>query len=185
MQMQGPAFGGYPAANRDYSSYYGGPVKRQRTSVDLGTRSIYDGDDRFARQMNAYPQGSNIYSNQPGAYQNPMIQGYTTGQTGVPDYAVRQPQPGSNAASSYGTPEDPMLAMRSPGTGYMAQQRYPAYNGAQIPYGLPSSAPVPQLADASSQNRANQQASMQSLVAGQAVNQSSTPVWGPLQANNP
>lgn len=183
MQMQNPAFGGYPAANRDYASYYPGPVKRQRTSVDLGSRGIYDGDDRFARQMNAYPQTTNIYSNQPGAYQNPIMGGYTTGQAGVPDYAVRQPQPGSNAASSYASPEDPMMAMRSPGAAYMTQQRYPAYNGAQIPYGLPSSAQVPQLADASSQNRANQ--NMQSLVAGQPMNQSSTPVWGPLQATKP
>lgn len=104
------------------------------------------------------------------------MQGYPTGQTAVPDYAVRQPQPGSNAASSYGSPEDPMLAMRSPGAGYMTQQRYPAYTGAQIPYGLPSSAQVPQLADAGSQGRSSQQANMQSLMAGQPVNQPATPV---------
>ncbi|KAL2005768.1 hypothetical protein VTN00DRAFT_10261 [Thermoascus crustaceus] len=139
MQMQNPAFGGYPAANRDYGSYYPGPVKRQRTSVDLGSRGVYDGDDRFARQMNAYPQTTNIYSNQPGAYQNPIMGGYTTGQAGVPDYA--------------------------------------------IPYGLPSSAQVPQLADASSQNRTNQ--NMQSLVAGQPMNQSSTPTTDSAAAMMP
>lgn len=169
-------FGGYPAASRDYSSYYGGPVKRQRTSVDLGSRGIYDSDGRFARQMDAYPQATSLYSNQPGAYQTPMMQGYPTGQTAVPDYAVRQPQPGSNAASSYGSPEDPMLAMRSPGAGYMTQQRYPTYTGAQIPYGLPTSAQVPQLADASSQGRPSQQANMQSLMAGQPVNPPATPI---------
>ncbi|RWQ93398.1 velvet factor-domain-containing protein [Paecilomyces variotii] len=174
MQMPGQ-FAGYPAAGRDYSSYYGGPVKRQRTSIDLGSRGIYDNDGRFARQMDAYPQAAGLYSNQPGTYQTPMMQGYPTGQTAVPDYAVRQPQPGSNAASSYGSPEDPMLAMRSPGAGYMTQQRYPAYTGAQIPYGLPSSAQVPQLADAGSQGRSSQQANMQSLMAGQPVNQPATP----------
>lgn len=167
-QMPNPAFGGYPTTGREYSTYYGGPaVKRQRTSVDMGTRGLYDNDGRFAQ---TYPQTA-LYTNPPaGGYQNPMFPGYSTGQTGLPDYAVRQPQPVSNAGSSYGPSEDPMLAMRSPGgAGYMTPQRYPAYTGAQISYGLPS-AQMPQLSD----SQRNAQATLQPLVTGQAVNPQTT-----------
>ncbi|KAE8392073.1 velvet factor-domain-containing protein [Aspergillus alliaceus] len=90
MQMPGNAFGGYPAAaattSRDYP-YYTGPVKRQRTSIDFGNRSMYDADGRM-RQMEAYPQTAAMYANQPGAYPTPIMQGYATGHAGVPDYAM-------------------------------------------------------------------------------------------------
>lgn len=88
--MPGNTFGGYPAAaaaaSRDYG-YYAGPVKRQRTSIDFGNRGMYD--DGRMRQIEAYPQTAAMYANQPGAYPTPIMQGYPTGHTGVPDYAVR------------------------------------------------------------------------------------------------
>lgn len=87
MQMPGSAFGGYPAAGRDYG-YYSNPVKRQRTSMDFGPRGVYDADGRM-RQVEAYPQAAAMYSNPPGAYQTPMVPGYPTGHAGVPDYSVR------------------------------------------------------------------------------------------------
>jgi hypothetical protein len=167
-QMHNPAFGGYPTTGREYSTYYGGPVKRPRTSVDLGTtRGLYDNDGRFTQ---AYPQAT-LYTNQgAGGYQNPMFPGYSTGQTGLPDYAVRQPQSVSNPGSSYSASEDPMLAMRPlGGAGYMTSQRYPAYTGAQMSYGIPS-AQIPQLAD----SQRNPQANLQPLVTGQTVNQQTT-----------
>ncbi|RDW81112.1 protein vosA [Aspergillus mulundensis] len=90
MQIPGS---GYPAppyqsASRDYGGYYA-PVKRQRTSVDYGTRGMYDADGRM-RQMEAYPQTAAMYG-QSGGYPAPMM-GYPSGHAGVPDYAVRQPQ---------------------------------------------------------------------------------------------
>ncbi|KAE8133407.1 velvet factor-domain-containing protein [Aspergillus pseudotamarii] len=89
IQMPGNTFGGYPAAaaaaSRDYG-YYAGPVKRQRTSIDFGNRGMYD--DGRMRQMEAYPQTAAMYANQPGAYPTPIMQGYPTGHTGVPDYAT-------------------------------------------------------------------------------------------------
>ncbi|XHG01196.1 hypothetical protein AWENTII_004593 [Aspergillus wentii] len=174
IQMHGNAtFGGYPAASRDYT-YYGAPVKRQRTSIDFGNRgSIYDADGRI-RQVDAYPQtAAAMYPNQPGAYQTPMMPGYAAGHAGVPDYAVRQPQSAAVAPSSYGSPEDPMLAVRSPGSGYVTQARYPTYTDAQMSYGIPSSAQVPQMPDPGAQSRPSQQATMQSLG---LVNQPGTPI---------
>ncbi|RHZ43428.1 uncharacterized protein CDV56_101690 [Aspergillus thermomutatus] len=161
MQMSGNAFSGYPAAGRDYA-YYGTPVKRQRTSVDYGNRGVYDAEGRM-RQVDAYPQTAAMYPNQPGTYQTPMMQGYPTGHAGVPDYAVRQPQPALLAPSSYGSPVVSMVAVTSPGPGNMAQARNPAYTDAQISYGIPSSAQVPQMQDPAAQARSSQQATMQSL----------------------
>lgn len=126
-------FGGYPTASRDYT-YYGAPVKRQRTSMDFGNRGIYDADGRI-RQMDTYPPAATMLSNPPGPYQTPMMPGYT-GPTGVPDYTVRQPAP--IVPSTYGSSEDPMLAVRSsPGSGYMAH--YPTYTDGQLSYGMPPS----------------------------------------------
>lgn len=158
-------FGGYPNPSRDYN-YYGAPVKRQRTSVDFGNRGLYDADGRM-RQMDTYPQAATMFSNPPGPYQTPMMSGYT-GHAGVPDYAVRQP---TMVSSTYGPSEDPMLAVRSPGSAYVSH--YPTYNEAQMSYGIPPGAQVPQVADPSASNRSNQQATMQSLM---PVNQPGTPV---------
>ncbi|GAT25961.1 VeA family regulator VosA [Aspergillus luchuensis] len=89
--MPSNAFSAYPTTSRDYG-YYGQqthPSKRPRmSSIDLGTRGMYDTDGRM-RQMDTYPQTA-IY-NQPGGYATPMMQGYPAGHTAVPDYAVRLP----------------------------------------------------------------------------------------------
>ena len=88
--MPSNAFSGYPPTSRDYA-YYGQAhtSKRPRmSSIDLGTRGMYDTDGRM-RQMDAYPQTA-IY-NQAGGYPTPIMQGYPTGHTAVPDYAVRPP----------------------------------------------------------------------------------------------
>ncbi|THC88794.1 hypothetical protein EYZ11_011761 [Aspergillus tanneri] len=154
IQMPANAFGGYPNAGRDYG-YYGGPVKRQRTSVDFGSRGMYDADGRM-RQMEAYPQATTMYSNQPGAYGTPMMQ-YPTGHTGVPDYAVRQPPPVPTPTS-----------FDSPTTGTVTSSELGHYggqidlHGAQISYGIPS-AQVSPMQDPVAHSRASQQATMQSL----------------------
>lgn len=154
-------FTGYPAG-RDYTYYGVGPtVKRQRTSADFG-RPMYDADGRI-RQMDAYPPAATtMFSNPPGAYQTPMMPGYT-GHAGVADYTR---QPAAIVTSTYGTSEDPMLAVRSPGSEYVGG--YPAYT-AQMSYGMPSSQ-VP-MADPSAASRSSQ--AMQSLM---PVNQPGTPV---------
>ncbi|GFG02799.1 hypothetical protein IFM5058_01115 [Aspergillus udagawae] len=170
IQMSGNAFTGYPAAGRDYA-YYGTPVKRQRTSVDYGNRGIYDAEGRM-RQVDAYPQTTAMYPNQPGTYQTPMMQGYPAGHAGVPDYAVRQQQPSVAALSSYGSPVESMVTVESPGPGNMAQTRTPAYIDAQISYGIPPSAQVSQMQDPTAQARSSQQATMQSLG---MMNQPGTP----------
>lgn len=169
MQIPGTAFPGY-APSRDFTYYGGGPLKRQRTSVDYGTRSIYDSDGRM-RQVEAYPPTTPLYQPQP--YQAPIVPGYTTGHAGVPDYTVRQPGSATMTPSSYGSPEESMLGVRSPGSGYVTQARYPTYTDAQIPYGL-SSTQVPPMPDPGAQGRPSQQATMQSLG---MVNQPGTPVW--------
>lgn len=172
MQMPGATFG-YPTPSRDYGYYGPGSAKRQRTSIDFGNRSIYDTEGRI-RQVDAYPQTAAMYSNPPGAYQTPMMQGYSTGHAGVPDYAVRPPAPAAAMTpSSYGSPEESMLGVRSPGPGYVTQARYPTYNEAQIPYGL-SSTQVPSIPDPGAQGRPSQQATMQTMG---MVNQPGTPVW--------
>lgn len=169
-QMANPAYAGYAPTGRDYSTYYATPApaaKRVRTSVDMGTRGVYEGDGRFTQ---AYPQTA-MYGNQPG-YQQPAMTfaGYPAGQSGLPEYNVRQPQSIPSAGPSYGAADDPMLAMRSPtGAGYLNPQRYPAYSGAQIPYGLPSQQ-MPQMSD----SQRGSQASLQPLVTGQSVNQQTT-----------
>ena len=110
LQMSGSVFGGYPAANRDYT-YYGGPVKRSRTSMDYGTRSIYDVDGRMVRQMDTYSTASGMYPSQ--TYQTPLLQGYaatTPRPAGVPDYSVRQPPLTTTAtAQTYATSQDPKI----------------------------------------------------------------------------
>nr|ARB51352.1 VosA-alpha transcript variant 1 [Aspergillus terreus] len=138
MQMPGSAFGGYPAAGRDYG-YYSNPVKRQRTSMDFGPRGVYDADGRM-RQVEAYPQAAAMYSNPPGAYQTPMVPGYPTGHAGVPDYSLsygmsaQVPQmqdPGAHGRSSQQATMQPFGMANAPGTptadatGAMMQQGYP------------------------------------------------------------
>lgn len=175
MQMPGNAFSGYPATSRDYT-YYGTPVKRQRTSVDYGNRGMYDAEGRI-RQVDAYPQTATMYSNQPGTYQNPMMQGYPTGHAGVPDYAVCHPQITLTPPSSYGSPQKNFTsALKSLGSGYMAQTRPSTDTDVQISYGIPSSAQVTQMQDPAAQSRSSQQATMQSLG---MMNQPGTPVQHP------
>ncbi|CRG84753.1 hypothetical protein PISL3812_01956 [Talaromyces islandicus] len=161
-QMVPSAFAGYPQP-----SYYTPvqPSKRARTSVDVDTRAVYEPDARFTH---GYQQP--MYPPQSGTYQNPMGFGYSTGQTAIPEYGIRQPQTIAPAGSSYGTSEDPMLAMRSPSAaGYINPQRYPPYTNAQLSYGLPSQQ-MPQLSD----SQRNPQAPLQPLVTGQSVNQQTT-----------
>ncbi|PKX92685.1 protein vosA [Aspergillus novofumigatus IBT 16806] len=125
MQMSGNAFTGYPAAGRDYA-YYGTPVKRQRTSVDYGNRGIYDTEGRM-RQVDAYPQTTAMYPNQPGTYQTPMMQGYPAGHAGVPDYAMsygippsaqvaQMQDPAAQARSSQQATMQSLGMMNQPGT---------------------------------------------------------------------
>ncbi|KAF4219771.1 hypothetical protein CNMCM6457_002809 [Aspergillus fumigatiaffinis] len=125
MQMSGNAFTGYPAAGRDYA-YYGTPVKRQRTSVDYGNRGIYDAEGRM-RQVDAYPQTTAMYPNQPGTYQTPMMQGYPAGHAGVPDYAMsygippsaqvaQMQDPAAQARSSQQATMQSLGMMNQPGT---------------------------------------------------------------------
>ncbi|OJJ40641.1 hypothetical protein ASPWEDRAFT_47434 [Aspergillus wentii DTO 134E9] len=143
IQMHGNAtFGGYPAASRDYT-YYGAPVKRQRTSIDFGNRgSIYDADGRI-RQVDAYPQtAAAMYPNQPGAYQTPMMPGYAAGHAGVPDYAMsygipssaqvpQMPDPGAQSRPSQQATMQSLGLVNQPGTpiadstGAMMPQGYP------------------------------------------------------------
>ncbi|KAL4941221.1 hypothetical protein BDV06DRAFT_6250 [Aspergillus oleicola] len=102
MQIPGTSYAapGYQPTNRDYSYY--APVKRQRTSVDFGTRGMYDTDGRM-RQMDTYPQTAALYGQSAG-YPNPMM-GYPSGHTGVPDYAM-----------SYGIPSSAQVPqMQDPG----------------------------------------------------------------------
>lgn len=127
-QIPGSAFPSYPTASRDYYYPGGTPVKRQRTSVDFNNRGIVDADGRL-RQMDTYPQtaATTMYPNQ---YQAPIIPGYPTGLPTVPDYSVRQPGSAAMTPSSYGSPEDTMLGVRSPASGYVTQPRYPTYTDA-------------------------------------------------------
>ncbi|KAL5343760.1 velvet factor-domain-containing protein [Aspergillus crustosus] len=96
----------YQPTNRDYGYY--APVKRQRTSVDFGTRGIYDADGRM-RQMEAYPQPAAMYG-QPGGYPNPMMPGYPSGHAGVPDYAMSYGIPSSTQVPQM---QDPTAQSRS------------------------------------------------------------------------
>lgn len=82
-------FPGYPGGTaRDYA-YYGAPIKRHRTSIDYGRQGIYDAEGRMARPMEAYGQPTAMYG-QPGTYQAPAMQPYSTGQV-MPDYGVGFP----------------------------------------------------------------------------------------------
>ncbi|KAF9888098.1 hypothetical protein FE257_009234 [Aspergillus nanangensis] len=125
IQMSGNTFGGYAATGRDYGYYGGGPVKRQRTSIDFGNRGMYDADGRM-RQMEAYPQAASMYPNQPG-YPNPMMQGYPAGHTGVPDYALsygippsaqvpQMPDPGAHGRTSQQATMQSFGMANQPGT---------------------------------------------------------------------
>ncbi|KAE8146004.1 velvet factor-domain-containing protein [Aspergillus avenaceus] len=122
IQMPANAFGTYPTAGRDYS-YFGGPVKRQRTSVDFGNRAMYDTDGRM-RQMEAYPQTAAMYANQPGAYPTPIMQGYPTGHPGVPDYAVRRTFTSVSPEMTYGIPQSAQVPqMQDPGAHSRSSQQ--------------------------------------------------------------
>ncbi|KAL4932747.1 protein vosA [Aspergillus undulatus] len=133
MQIPGTSYPApaYQPTSRDYQYY--APVKRQRTSVDFGSRGMYDADGRGMRQMEAYPQTAALYG-QSGGYPNAMM-GYPSGHTGVPDYTM--------------------------------------------PYGIPSSAQVPQMQDPAAQSRSSQQATMQSMG---MVNPPGTPTPDPARA---
>jgi hypothetical protein len=167
-----PTFGGYPATNRDYSTYYGTPtIKRQRTSIDLGTRTMYESDARFAQ---AYPSTAGMYAGQTTAYQNSILPGYTTGQAGLPDYAVRQPQLTFSGMPSYGSSGDLAGSMRSTDDRCMVSQRCPAHNPTQMTYGLPSAPQLPQLPDSQrilGDSQRNPQGSLQPLVTGHTLSQ--------------
>ncbi|KAL4891930.1 velvet factor-domain-containing protein [Aspergillus ambiguus] len=127
MQMPGNAFGGYAATGRDYAYYGGGPVKRQRTSIDFGNRGMYDADGRM-RQIEAYPQAAAMYSNQPGAYPTPIMPGYPTGHAGVPDYSL-----------SYGIPSSAQVPqMQDPGAHRSSQQATMQPFGMANPPGTPT-----------------------------------------------
>ncbi|KAJ5585558.1 Velvet factor [Penicillium hispanicum] len=134
-------FGGYAAAGRDYS-YYGAPppVKRHRTSIDYGRQSIYDADNRMARPMDTYAQPTAMYAGQPGTYQTPAMQPYSTSSM-VPDYTMpygippaapmsHMPDPSGQARSSQQA-VGPLMGMNQPGTptpestGAMMAQGYP------------------------------------------------------------
>ncbi|GIJ81968.1 hypothetical protein Asppvi_000471 [Aspergillus pseudoviridinutans] len=142
IQMSGNAFTGYPAAGRDYA-YYGTPVKRQRTSVDYGNRGIYDAEGRM-RQVDAYPQTTAMYPNQPGTYQTPMMQGYPAGHAGVPDYAISYGIPPSAQVAQM---QDPAAQARSSqqatmqSLGMMNQPGTPTADStaAMMPQGYPQS----------------------------------------------
>ncbi|KAJ5662777.1 Velvet factor [Penicillium macrosclerotiorum] len=118
-------FGGYPAPSRDYT-YYGAPVKRHRTSIDYGRQNIYDTESRMARPMDTYGQPTAMYASQPGAYQTPGMQPYSTGQV-VPDYGMsyglppsaqmsQMPDPTGQARSSQQAAVGQLMAMNQPGT---------------------------------------------------------------------
>ncbi|KAL4919997.1 velvet factor-domain-containing protein [Aspergillus aurantiobrunneus] len=100
MQIPGSSYPAptYQPTNRDYAYY--APIKRQRTSVDFGTRGMYDADGRM-RQMEAYPQTAALYG-QSGAYPTPMM-GYPSAHPGVPDYAM-----------PYGMPSTQVSQMQDP-----------------------------------------------------------------------
>ncbi|KAL3491374.1 velvet factor-domain-containing protein [Aspergillus germanicus] len=106
MQIPASNYPTYQAPNRDYAYY--GPVKRQRTSVDFGTRNVYEPEGRM-RQIEAYPQTAAMYG-QPGSYPTPMMPGYPTGHTGVPDYAMSYGLPSSAQVSQI---QDPGAQSRS------------------------------------------------------------------------
>ncbi|KAI9034794.1 protein vosA [Aspergillus affinis] len=168
IQMSGNAFGGYQPTGREYG-YYPPPVKRQRTSIDYGSRAVYD--DGRMRQMEAYPQAATMYSNQPGSY-GAMMQ-YPTGHTGVPEYAVRQPQP-VPTPTSFDSPSTGTVTSSELGLpGYA-----PGLHGAQITYGIPS-AQVSPMQDPASHSRSSQQATMQSL--GMVNPTGSSTILPPLQ----
>jgi hypothetical protein len=170
------------SSNRDYPSYYSGPdTKRQRGSVDMGARGLYDGDGRYStRQVDAYQShGTNAFQNQANAYQSSMLQGFPTTATGVSDYPIRQSHQGSTP-TSFGSPDDPMSSMRSPSAGYMAQPRYQSYSSAQIPYNLTSSTQMPQMGDSTS-SRSVQPSNMQGFVSGQSFSHPAGHLQSPSQ----
>ncbi|RAL03956.1 protein vosA [Aspergillus ibericus CBS 121593] len=126
IQMPSNAFSGYPPTSRDYG-YYGQAhtSKRPRmSSIDLGTRGMYDNEGRM-RQIDAYPQTA-LY-NTPGGYPTPIMQGYPTGHTAVPDYAMpygipsstQVPQmqdPGAHGRSSQQATMQSLGMVNAPGT---------------------------------------------------------------------
>lgn len=159
-------YGGYPTANRDYASYYSAPAKRQRTQMGFGGRGM----------MDTYPQAATVFSNPPGPYQTPMMSGYA-GHAGVPDYATRQPAVvPSTPTTTYGSSDDPMLAVRSsPGSAYVA--RYPTYTDGQMPYGIPPSTQLAQVAEPGGANRPSQQTPVQPLMPVNQPGTSMDPSW--------
>ncbi|KAL2835196.1 velvet factor-domain-containing protein [Aspergillus cavernicola] len=106
MQIPASNYPTYQASGREYAFY--NPVKRQRTSVDFGSRGMYDTEGRM-RQMEAYPQAAAMYGQQAG-YPTTMLPGYPTGHTGVPDYAMSYGLPPSTHVSQL---QDPAAQSRS------------------------------------------------------------------------
>ncbi|PGH08497.1 hypothetical protein AJ79_05986 [Helicocarpus griseus UAMH5409] len=162
---------------REYPYYNGPDAKRPRSSIDMSGRGLYEGDARYSRQLDPY-QAHNPYQSQ--AYPQGMIQGaYTTG-TGVSEYPLRQSQQGS--ATPFGTADESMGAIRSPGAGgYMGQPRY-QYSGAQMPYSLAPSQQMPM--GESTANRTGQTASMGGIVPGQSFNQPTGQMQSPSQVRH-
>ncbi|WEW60784.1 hypothetical protein PRK78_006272 [Emydomyces testavorans] len=68
-----PTMNAYAQPDRDYASYYAPAPKRQRSSIDLGTRGFYDGDSRYAaRALDPYsPASTTPYQGHPS---NPYTQ---------------------------------------------------------------------------------------------------------------
>ncbi|EEH20920.2 hypothetical protein PABG_03151 [Paracoccidioides brasiliensis Pb03] len=164
--------------NRDYAYYNGPEAKRSRSSIDVSGRGLYDGDARYSRQMDPYqPHAANPYQSQ--AYQQGIMQGYTTAGTGVSEYSIRQAQQGSTP-TPFGAGDDSMGSIRSPGSAYMGQQRYPSYSGAQVPYNLASSSQMSQMGE-STTGRAGSAANIGGIVPGQSFSQPSGHMQSPSQ----
>ncbi|OJD27581.1 hypothetical protein ACJ73_01019 [Blastomyces percursus] len=145
--------------SRDYPFYNGPEAKRPRSSVDMSGRSLYESDARYQYQ----PHATNPYQNQ--AYQQGMMQGYTTAGTGVSDYPIRQAPQGSTP-TPFGSADESMGSIRSPGAGgYMGQPRYQSYSGAQMPYNISSSTQISQMGE-STPGRTGQAANMGGIVSG-------------------
>lgn len=147
----------------------------------MGTRGLYDGDGRYGgRQMDPYQShGTNPYSNHANAYQSGILQGFPTTATGVTDYPIRQSHQGSTP-TSFGSPDDPMSSIRSPGAGYIAQPRYQSYASSQIPYNLTSSTQISQIGDSTS-SRSVQSSNIQGFVSGQSFSNPAGQVQSPSQ----
>ncbi|KAI9789248.1 MAG: hypothetical protein M1816_006257 [Peltula sp. TS41687] len=118
-QLQG-GYGALPV--REYSSY-GEPPKRQRTSIDLTPRYMYEGDTRGYGQQ---PQTYGAYPQQSPSFQTyPMMPSH--GQPPpTSDFTFRPPQ-ASTTPSPYVSPGGSQRTQISPlaaSPGYQPQTRY-------------------------------------------------------------